>query len=69
MRAYVKSVTETDIVLVDVDAGVKFTVPVSAWQKLFGDSKISEGDVLQIRLERLDDLAESFKRWEVVRQA
>jgi hypothetical protein len=69
MRAYVKSVTETNIVLVDVDAGVKLTVPVSAWQKLFGDSKISEGDVLHIRLERLDDLAESFKRWEVVRQA
>jgi DNA helicase TIP49 (TBP-interacting protein) len=69
MRAYVKSVTETNIVLVDVDAGVKFTVPVSAWQKLFGEVKVSEGDVLQIRLERLDDLAESFKRWEVVRQA
>ena len=69
MRAYVKSVTETNIVLVDIDAGVKFTVPLSAWQKLFGGSKISEGDVLEIRLERRDDLAESFKRWEVVRQA
>jgi hypothetical protein len=69
MRAYVKSVTETNIVLVDIDAGVKFTVPVSAWQKLFGEVKVSEGDVVRIRIERLDDLVESFKRWEVVRQA
>jgi DNA helicase TIP49 (TBP-interacting protein) len=69
MRVYVKSVTETNIVLVDVDASVKFTVPVSAWHKLFGDSKVSEGDVLEIRLERRDDLAESFRRWEQVRQA
>jgi hypothetical protein len=69
MRVYVKSVGETNITLVDIDAGVKFTVPLSAWHKLFGDNKVSEGDVLEIRLERRDDLAESFKRWEQVRQA
>jgi hypothetical protein len=69
MRVYVKSIGETNMTLVDIDAGVKFTVPVNAWQKLFGDSKVSEGDVLEIRLERRDDLAESFKRWEQVRLA
>ena len=69
MRVYVKSIGETNMTLVDIDPGVKFSVPVSTWQKLFGNVKVSEGDVLEIRLERRDDLAESFKRWEVVRQA
>jgi hypothetical protein len=69
MRVYVKSIGETNMTLVDIDAGVKFSVPVSAWQKLFGEVKVSEGDVLEIRLERRDDLTESFKRWEQVRQA
>jgi len=69
MRVYVKSIGETNMTLVDIDAGVKVSVPVSTWQKLFGNVKVSEGDVLEIRLERRDDLAESFKRWEQVRQA
>jgi len=69
MRVYVKSIGETNMTLVDIDAGVKVSVPVSTWQKLFGNVKVSEGDVLEIRLERRDDLAESFKRWEQVRLA
>ena len=69
MRVYVKSIGETNMTLVDIEAGVKFTVAVSTWQKLFGNVKVSEGDVLEIRLERRDDLAEIFRRWEVVRQA
>ncbi len=68
MRAYIKSVTETNVTLVDIEAGQRVTVPVTALQKLFG--KTPEADeVWEFEARRLDDIAEWFKRWQVVQQA
>ena len=67
MRAYVKSVG-TDVTLVDIDTGDKFTVSASAIQKLFGEVP-KEGDVWDYRAARLDDIAETFRKWQSVQQA
>ena len=67
MRAYVKSVG-TNVTLVDIDTGEKFTVSANALQKLFGVVP-QEGEVWDYRASRLDDIAETFRRWQVVQQA
>jgi len=67
MRAYVNSVG-TNVTLVDIDTGEKFTVSANSLQKLFGVVP-QEGDVWDYRGARLDDVIESFRRWQVVQQA
>ena len=67
MRAYVKSVG-TNITFVDIDTGEKFTVSANSLQKLFGVAP-QEGEVWDYRGARLDDVIESFRRWQVVQQA
>ena len=67
MRAYVKSVG-TNVVMVDIDTGEKFTVSANSLQKLFGVVP-QEGEVWDYRGARLDDVIESFRRWQVVQQA
>ena len=67
MRAYVKSVG-TNVTLVDIDTGEKFTVSANALQKLFGVAP-QEGDVWDYRGARLDDIAETFRKWQAVQQA
>ena len=67
MRAYVKSVG-TSVTLVDIDTGEKFTVSANSLQKLFGVVP-QEGEVWDYRGARLDDVIESFRRWQVVQQA
>jgi hypothetical protein len=67
MRAYVKSVG-TNVVMVDIDTGEKFTVSANSLQKLFGVVP-QEGEVWDYRGARLDDIAEVFRKWQVVQQA
>ena len=67
MRAYVRSVGAS-ITLVNIDTGEKFNVSAAAIQKLFGED-LKEGDVWDFRASRLDDIAENFKRWQMVQQA
>ena len=67
MRAYVKAVG-SNVTLVDIDTGEKFTVSANALQKLFGVVP-QEGEVWDYRASRLDDIAETFRRWQVVQQA
>ena len=67
MRAYVKNVA-TNITLVNIDTGEKFTVAPAAIQKLFGED-LKEGDVWEFRAQKLDEIAENFRRWQVVQQA
>jgi len=67
MRAYVKAVG-TSVTLVDIDTGDKFTVPASALQKLFGVVP-QEGEVWDYRGARLDDIAETFRKWQLVERA
>jgi hypothetical protein len=67
MKAYVKSVG-TNVVMVDIDTGEKFTVSANSLQKLFGVVP-QEGEVWDYRGARLDDVIESFRRWQVVQQA
>jgi len=67
MRAYVNSVG-TNVVMVDIDTGDKFTVSANSLQKLFGVVP-QEGEVWDYRGARLDDVIESFRRWQVVQQA
>jgi hypothetical protein len=67
MRFYVKSVG-TNIALVDIDTGDKVSVPTTALQKLFGVTP-QQDEVWEFRAVRLDDIAESFRRWQVVQQA
>jgi hypothetical protein len=67
MRAYVKSVG-ANITLVNIDSGEKFTVSSGAVQKLFGE-ELKEGEVWDFRCSRLDEIAENFKRWQVISQA
>ena len=67
MRAYVNSVG-TNVTLVDIDTGEKFTVSANSLQKLFGVVP-QEGEVWDYRGARLDDVIESFRRWQVVQQA
>jgi len=67
MRAYVKAVG-TNVTLVDIDTGDKFVVSASAIQKLFGEVP-KEGDVWDYRAARLDDIAETFRKWQSVQQA
>lgn len=67
MRAYVKTVG-TNITLVDIDSGEKTIVAQAAIQKLFGVD-VKEGDVWDFRASRLDDIAENFRKWQVVQQA
>ena len=67
MRAYVNSVG-TNVVMVDIDSGEKFTVSANSLQKLFGVVP-QEGEVWDYRGARLDDVIESFRRWQVVQQA
>lgn len=68
MRAYVKSVTQTGIVLVDIDSGERVSVASAAIQKLFGVDLV-EGDVWEFRANKLDDIAESFRKWQIVQKA
>jgi hypothetical protein len=67
MRVYVKSVG-TNVTLVDIDTGEKFTVSANSLQKLFGVTP-QEGEVWEFRACRLDDIAEVFRKWQVVQQA
>jgi len=67
MRAYVNSVG-TNVALVDIDTGEKFTVSANSLQKLFGVVP-QEGEVWEYRGARLDDIAEVFRKWQVVQQA
>jgi hypothetical protein len=67
MRFYVKSV-DSNITLVDIDSGNKFSVSAAAIQKLFGELP-AQGEVWDYRASRLDDVAESFRKWQVVQLA
>lgn len=67
MRAYVKTVG-TSYTLVDIDSGEKVVVSAAAIAKLFGVD-LKEGDVWDFRAGKLDDIAETFRRWQVVSQA
>jgi hypothetical protein len=67
MRFYVKSVG-TSVTLVDIDSGEKFSVSAGALQKLFGTVP-QEGEVWDYRASRLDDIAETFRKWQAVQQA
>ena len=67
MRAYVKSVG-TNVTLVDIDSGEKFTVSANSLQKLFGVVP-QQDEVWEFRAARLDDIAETFRKWQVVQQA
>ncbi|GIV18840.1 MAG: hypothetical protein KatS3mg023_0591 [Armatimonadota bacterium] len=67
MRAYVKAVG-TNITLVNIDTGEKFNVSPTAIQKLFGE-ELKEGEVWEFRCSRLDDIAETFRKWQAVSQA
>jgi len=67
MRVYVKSVG-TSVTLVDIDSGEKFSVPASALQKLFGELP-AQGEVWDYRASRLDDISETFRKWQAVQQA
>ena len=67
MRAYVKSVG-TSVTLVDIDTGEKFTVSATSLQKLFGVVP-QEGEVWDYRGARLDEVAEVFRKWQLVERA
>lgn len=67
MRAYVKAVG-TNITMVNIDTGEKFSINPVAIQKLFGE-EMKEGEVWDFRCSRLDEIAENFKRWQVISQA
>jgi hypothetical protein len=67
MRAYVKSVG-TNVVMVDIDTGEKFTVSANSLQKLFGVVP-QEGEVWDYRAARLDEVAEVFRKWQLVERA
>jgi hypothetical protein len=67
MRVYVKTVG-TNVVMVDIDTGEKFTVSANSLQKLFGVVP-QEGEVWDYRAARLDDIAETFRKWQAVQQA
>lgn len=69
MRVYVKSVGTSNVTLVDIDTGEGITLPLTTFEKLFR-AKPAEGDVHLVQVQRLDDVAEMFRRWqEVVSQA
>jgi hypothetical protein len=67
MRAYVKSVG-TNVVMVDIDTGEKFTVSANSLQKLFGVVP-QEGEVWDYCGARLDEVAEVFRKWQLVERA
>jgi hypothetical protein len=67
MRAYVKSVG-TNVVMVDIDTGEKFTVSANSLQKLFGVVP-QEGEVWDYRGARLDDITDVFRKWQLVERA
>jgi len=67
MRVYVKSVG-TNVVMVDIDTGEKFTVSANSLQKLFGVVP-QEGDVWDYRGARLDDITDVFRKWQLVERA
>jgi hypothetical protein len=68
MRAYVKSVG-TNVTLVDIDTGEKFTVSANALQKLFGVVP-QQGEVWDYRaLRGWTTFAEVFSKWQLVERA
>jgi len=67
MRAYVRAVG-SNVTLVDIDTGEKFTVSANSLQKLFGVVP-QEGDVWDYRGARLDEVAEVFRKWQLVERA
>jgi hypothetical protein len=67
MRVYVKSVG-TNVEMVDIDTGEKFTVSANSLQKLFGVVP-QEGEVWDYRGARLDEVAEVFRKWQLVERA
>ena len=67
MKAYVKSVG-TNVVMVDIDTGEKFTVSANSLQKLFGVVP-QEGEVWDYRGARLDDITDVFRKWQLVERA
>jgi len=67
MRAYVKSVG-TNVVMVDIDTGEKFTVSANSLQKLFGVVP-QEGEVWDYRGARLDEITDVFRKWQLVERA
>ena len=69
MRAYVKAAgMGANVTLVDIDSGDKFSVPAGALQKLFGLVP-EQGEVWEFRASRLDEIADTFKKWQVVQGA
>ena len=67
MRAYVRAVG-SNVTLVDIDTGEKFTVSATSLQKLFGVVP-QEGEVWDYRGARLDEVAEVFRKWQLVERA
>ncbi|MGC8783036.1 MAG: hypothetical protein ACP5RN_01420 [Armatimonadota bacterium] len=68
MRAYVKAIGTSNVTLVDIDSGERFSAGLAAIQKLFG-VELKEGDVWEFYASKRDDIAENFKRWQLVQQA
>ncbi|MCS7310615.1 MAG: hypothetical protein NZ741_10375 [Armatimonadetes bacterium] len=62
MRVYVRSVGTNNVTLVDIDSGERFTLSLALFERLFR-SKPAEGDVFQLRVDRLEEIAEMFRRW------
>lgn len=68
MRAYVKAIGTSNVAFVDIDTGERVSVALAAIQKLFGVD-VKEGDVWEFRASKLDDIAENFRKWQIVQQA
>lgn len=68
MRAYVKAIGTSNVTLVDIDSGDRVTVALAAITKLF-DIELMEGDVWDFHAAKLDDIAENFRKWQIVSQA
>lgn len=64
MRVYVKSVG-SNITLVDIDSGERFTVALATFERLFR-TKPEEDMVFQVQVSRLEDVAEMFRKWQEV---
>ncbi|MCS6830837.1 MAG: hypothetical protein RMM08_04765 [Armatimonadota bacterium] len=67
MRAYIRNVG-TNVTMVDIDTGERLAVSASALQKLFGELP-KEGDVWDYRANRLDEIADTFRKWQLVERA
>lgn len=69
MRFYVRSKTETQVTLVNVETGEKFNVSDNTLSRLFG-VEFEVGDVWDVHCARQDEIAQWFRCWrEVVSRA